>query len=213
MSKRYKVAVVDDHPIFRRGVAETFDEAEDFEVIAEGASAKDATAIARDKRADVYLLDVSMPGDGIQATRDILRLRPESIIVLLTIREELAVVQAGLAAGARGYILKGIDGNDLLAAVRKATAGQGYVTPELAAKLLMDLNHRAAPAAVQDHSILTDREKQIVALLQAGHSNREIAEKLGLRENTIKHYMTPLLQKLGVRNRTEAALLARDAKD
>lgn len=213
MPKRLKVAIIDDHPVVRRGLAETFDEAPDFEVIAQGATATDAIDIVREKRPDIVLLDISMPGGGVEAAREICKLRPEIAVIAFTMREELATVKAFLQAGARGYILKGADSQYLIESVRRIHGGQSFVSPELAARLLAGLGQdtEGIPAVARSPQLgaLTEREGQIFKLIGEGLTNLEIADRLGLRENTVKHYITPLMQKLGVRNRTEAALLAR----
>jgi DNA-binding NarL/FixJ family response regulator len=211
MERKIRVAVVDDHPIVRRGVVETLTENEDFEVVAEGANAEDAVRIAREQHPDLVLLDVTMPGDGVEAARQIAQLQSSARIAMLTIREDQATVRTALKSGAHGYIVKGIEGPELLAAVRKIASGEPYVSPVLAARLLTE--DSAASPARSSHAgalaSLTERERQIFALLGHGLSNQEIAGHLGLSENTVKHYMTPLLQKLGARNRVEAALMAR----
>ncbi len=220
MAKKTRLAVVDDHPIVRRGVVETFNEEADFEVVAEGGSADDALRIARENRPDLMLLDVTMPGGGIEAVVKLRSAgRPELRILMLSIREDLATVQAALKAGASGYASKGVDGVDLVACARRVVAGENYVSPELAARLLtMDLQTEVARSTHETSASnslrvpLTQREEQIFELLGEGLSNVEIAEKLDLSENTIKHYITPLLHKLGLRNRTEAAVLARTGK-
>jgi two-component system, NarL family, nitrate/nitrite response regulator NarL len=160
----------------------------------------------------VILIDAMMPGGGIAATRDICAAIPSSRIIVFSIREDYETVQSALKAGARGYLSKGIDADDLIDAVRKVAAGGNYVSPELAARLLTDsgaaaadlLNGAASPAT----GSLTERESQMLALVGQGLSNLEIADRLGLAENTVKHQLTPLFRKLGVRNRTEAALMA-----
>lgn len=215
MAKHIRFAVIDDHPVVRRGVVDTLAEEADFEVVAVGGTADDAVKAAREKRPDVVLLDVTMPGGGLEAAREISKLRPDIKVIMLTIREDQATVRAALKAGARGYITKGVDAVDLIASVRKVLGGDSYVSPELAARLFAEDDGadttRDAADRVGNIDLLTGREKQILQLLGKGLSNQEIAGKLGLRANTVKHYLTPLLKKLGVRNRTEAALLARSA--
>jgi len=212
MAKHIRFAVIDDHPVVRRGLAVTLAEEADFEVVAEGATADDAVKAVREKRPDVVLLDVTMPGGGLAAAREISKLRPDTKVIMLTIREDQDTVRAALKAGARGYITKGVDAFDLIASVRKVLTGESYVSPELAARLFAEEDAAGTPrsAATGGSTIdlLTEREQQILRLVGKGLSNQEIAGKLGLRENTVKHYVTPLLRKLGVRNRTEAALLA-----
>lgn len=216
MSRKIRLAVVDDHPVVRRGVIETFSEEGDFELVGEGGSADDAVRIARQASPDLMLLDVSMPGGGVEAVTAIRAERPDLRIAMLSIREDLATVRAALKAGAKGFISKGIDSNELVVCARKILGGGDYVSPELAARLLsLDAGAGEVDRTVQRAPLpptrahLTLREEQIFRLLGEGLSNSEIAQRIGLTENTVKHYITPLLHKLGVRNRTEAALLAR----
>lgn len=205
------MAVVDDHPMMRRGVSETLSEEPDLELVGTGASAQDALRLAKQERPDLILLDIALPGGGIEAAREIVKSCPDVKVVMLTVREDRATVNAALRAGARGYIVKGVEGPELVNTLRRVNSGQSYVTPALAAQLLAAdkdsasaLSADAAPGAR-----LTAREQQIVELLGKGLSNLEIAEELELTESTIKHYMTRILQKLGFRNRTEAAIFAR----
>lgn len=212
MPSKIRIVIVDDHPMVRRGISETLSEETDFELVAAGESARDAVKLAKEKRPDLILLDIALSGGGIEAAKEIARDHPDIKVVMLTVREDQLTVKAALRAGARGYLAKGIDGPELVSAVRKIHAGQSYVTPSLAAQLLSEIDQATPemPSLPAGQSVkLTEREQQIVELLGDGLSNQEIAEELGLTENTIKHYMTPILQKLGVRNRTAAALIAR----
>jgi len=209
------VAVVDDHPMMRRGVSETLSEEPDLELVGTGASAEDALRLARQGRPDLMLLDIALPGGGIEAAREIVKACPDVKVVFLTVREDRATVNAALRAGARGYIVKGVEGPELVSTLRRVNSGQSYVTPALAAQLLAAEHKGAATALSADASPgarLTAREQQIVERLGKGLSNQEIAEELDLTESTIKHYMTRILQKLGFRNRTEAAIFARTRK-
>ena len=213
-----RVAIVDDHPIVRRGLVATLREAGGLEVVAEGASSADAERIITEFAPDLILLDVTMPGGGLAAAEAAARLRPSMAVVMLTIREDLATVKAALQAGARGYVSKGVAGEELIAAVRRVLAGERFVSPELAARLLTgeaDKPTQTVPglaAATAPLHLLTERERQIFDLLSEGLGNQGIADRLSLSENTVKHYMTPLLQKLGLRSRTEAALLSRSVR-
>jgi two-component system, NarL family, nitrate/nitrite response regulator NarL len=206
------VAVVDDHPMMRRGVSETLSEEADLELVGAGASAQDALRLATQERPDLVLLDIALPGGGIEAARAIAKSCPEVKVVMLTVREDRATVNAALRAGARGYIVKGVEGPELVSTLRRVHSGQSYVTPALAAQLL-GADHKDADSASHADATpgarLTAREQQIVELLGRGMSNQAIAGELELTESTIKHYMTRILQKLGFRNRTEAAIFAR----
>jgi two-component system, NarL family, nitrate/nitrite response regulator NarL len=213
MPSKIRIAIVDDHPMVRRGVSETLSEEADFKLVGVGESAQDAITMARQERPDIVLLDIALAGGGIEAAREIAREHPEIKVVMLTVREDQTTVKAALRAGARGYLAKGVDGPELVGALRRIHAGQSYVTPTLAAQLLAEANpsQRTADQPGRGSSArLTEREEQIMSLLGEGLSNHAIGRKLGLTENTIKHYMTSLLQKLGAKNRTEAALLARE---
>jgi two-component system, NarL family, nitrate/nitrite response regulator NarL len=210
MADRIRIAVIDDHPLFREGVANTLRSNHAFEVMAEGNSADDAVRIAEVERPDIILLDVSMPGGGIEAVRVIARVCPGAKTIMLTVSESDEHVAAALEAGASGYILKGIRGPELVRIVAAIHGGESYVSPALAARLLVQLT-QAAPSNPVKHvfTVLTPREEQILAHVSRGQTNKEIARALALSEKTVKHYMTNIMQKLQVRNRVEAVLAMR----
>jgi len=208
MDDTLNVAVVDDHPLFREGVAHSLRMQPGVSLVAEGATAADALAIAADLP-DVMLLDVSMPGGGIAALQAIAAAYPVVKVVMLTVSEDEEDVTAALRAGARGYVLKGVAARELVGIVRAVAAGEVYVTPALATSLLVELTSPSTRLPTSPLDELTDRERQIVELVAGGDSNKEIASQLGLSEKTVKHHMTNILQKLQVRNRVEAALIAR----
>ena len=208
-----QIAIIDDHPMMREGVIHIFNNEADFEVVGEGENARDAIRIAQDRLPDIMLLDISMPGNGITAAQTISTSCPVIKIVMLTVSEDEKHVSVALRAGARGYILKGVSGPELVRSVRAIHHGESYVSPGLAARLLGELKPTAnSKNNIDMQSKLTIREEQILALLSEGLSNREIGEKLDLSEKTIKHYMTNIFQKLHVRNRVEAALIAQNGK-
>ena len=206
-----QVAIVDDHPLFREGVAHTLRAQPDIEVVGEGESAADAVRIAAERMPDVLLLDVSMPGGGLNAVRQIAAAFPVIKTVMLTVSEDEDDVTAALRAGARAYVLKGVPARELVRIMRAVAAGEVYVTPSLAASLLFELTAEKSGAAPNPLDELTDRERQILEGVAAGSSNKEIGTQLHVTEKTVKHHMTNILQKLQVRNRVEAALLARAA--
>lgn len=214
MSEIINVVLVDDHPMLREGVAATLSAEPDIEIAGEGANADDALRLARDLLPDIILLDISMPGGGIGAARAIAMACPIVKIVMLTVSEDEEDVLNALKGGARGYVLKGVSGPELIRIVRSIQAGEPYVTPKLAASLLVELKENVPPpeSTPDPLSELTTRELQILELVATGRSNKEIAEQVFLSEKTIKHYMTNILQKLQVRNRVEAAILAQKAK-
>lgn len=209
MDHQLHIAIIDDHPLFREGVAHILGAYPDVEVVAEGASADEAVHIAGEYLPDVMLLDLSMPGGGLVAVRQIAQNFPVVKTIVLTVSEEEDDVTSALHAGARAYVLKGVSGLELLDILRSVAVGEVYVTPALAANLLYGLGATHGQHAGSPLDELTERERQIVELVAAGDSNKEIAAQLFLSEKTVKHHMTNILQKLQVRNRVEAALMAR----
>jgi DNA-binding NarL/FixJ family response regulator len=206
MSDPIGILVVDDHPLFREGVVHSLASEPDFTVVGQAASGEEALRLARDLLPDVVLLDIAMPGwDGLMTAEKITTACPATRIVMLTVFEDEDKLLAAFKAGARGYVLKGVSARELACAVRAAAGGEVYVSPSLAAGILVALT-RGAPADPLEE--LTGREREILTRVGQGLTNREIGERLHLSEKTIKHYITNILQKLQVRSRVEAALLA-----
>jgi two-component system nitrate/nitrite response regulator NarL len=213
MPDRIRVAVIDDHPLFRGGVVHTLQSAADMEVVGEGATAQDAIRTSSSHLPDIMLLDVSMPGGGIEAAREIRRNNAGVKTVLLTVSENEHDVVAAMQIGVNGYVLKGTSGPELLQILRAVQNGDSYITPALGARLLTRPKPPVIDAGKQpDVATLTYRENQVLQLLSQGLKNKEIAHDLKLSEKTVKHYMTVLMQKLKARNRVEAVLIARKAR-
>lgn len=205
-----RVIVVDDHPLVRDGVVAALEPESDIAVVGQGATAADAVRLAQDLLPDVILLDIAMPGGGLNAVRAIHETCPVSRIVMLTSSEDEAHVLGALRAGARGYVVKGVTGRELRDIVRAVHRGEVFVSPGLAAGVLSEMASKSSKHA-SPLDDLTPREHSILELVAAGKSNKEIGARLELTENTVKGYMTNILQKLQVRNRVEAALLAERA--
>jgi two-component system nitrate/nitrite response regulator NarL len=214
MLNRIRVAVIDDHPLFRAGVVHTVQSASDMAVVGEGATAQDAVRMGSSHTPDIMLLDVSMPGGGIEAAREI-RLRNAAVkTIMLTVSENERDVAAAMRIGVNGYVLKGSSGPELLHILRAVQNGESYITPALGARLLAQSKPTAIDIQVHPGvATLTHRESQVLQLLSQGLKNKEIAHGLKLTEKTVKHYMTELMQKLQVRNRVEAVLIARKRHD
>lgn len=205
-----RVVVVDDHELFRLGVIDTLEASGDLEVVAEGATAGEALRLVRSELPDVLVLDLGLPDrSGIEVIEELARERATCRIVVLTVSEEDESLFGALEAGAAAYVVKGIEREELIHAVRAVAAGDHYVSPRLAADLLMRMAPGYTPAAVV--SGLSAREHAVLEGLARGETNREIAERLALSEKTVKHYVTNVLVKLNVRNRVEAALIGRSA--
>jgi two-component system nitrate/nitrite response regulator NarL len=201
-----RTAIVDDHPLFREGVAKLLARTPGVEIVADGSTAVDAVNIARERAPDVLLLDLKLPDDGAAAASTIAREHPSVRIVILTASDSDSDVAAMLRLGVHGYLLKGCTGQEIVRAVQRVHAGEFYVTPSLAARLLTEMTLPAAKAGDSAEE-LSSREEIILAQVSKGLTNKEIARALNLREKTVKHYMTNIMQKLGVRNRLEAVLV------
>jgi two-component system nitrate/nitrite response regulator NarL len=210
VTSNIRVVLIDDHPMFRDGVAITLNSSTSIEVVAEGKNAQDAIHLSQTLLPDIILLDISMPGGGIEAASVIAKTCPVVKIAMLTVSEREDDVMNSLNAGACGYILKGVGGQELIEIVSDLLSGESYVSPGLAARMLSELKKKPlveAPA-LDIFSELTAREEQILESIACGLSNREIGGEYDITEKTVKHYVSNVLQKLQVRNRVEAALLA-----
>ena len=199
-----KVAFADDHQVLVEGLAAIFSEKPDLEIVGTGHTADDAICIVQDKRPDVIVMDLSMPGDSFAAIDSIIRGFPLTKVVVFTASSNISPAIELIERGVSGYILKGGSSTELHDAILTAFRGDTYVTPGFATKLIVsmktaEIRRRNQPLAVQFHI----REEQIVACLLEGMTNHEIGEALKLSEKTIKHYMTTLLQKMNVKNRVQ----------
>lgn len=205
MVEKIRVAVVDDHAMFRAGVIQSLGLDGAIEVVGEGASAAEAVQLARELTPDLILLDVSMPGNGIEAAREILRMLEPPRVAMLTVSEDDDDVTGALEAGAVGYLPKGIRAPDLIAAVRNLNEGRSVVSPDLALRVLSNkVRAEASPLAS-----LTDQEKRTLRLVASGLSNREVGDRLDVQEKTVKYHVTNILRKIKARNRVEALLIAK----
>lgn len=213
MDSKISLIVADDHPLYREGVVRTLSAESDIDVAGVGGSADEAVSLVAGHMPDIALLDISMPGGGLSAAQRIADAYPDVSIVMLTASEQDEDVHAALKAGAHGYVLKGVGGAELVMLVREVARGASYVSPTLAARLLKEAGEGGGSAAPADRlADLTDREREILLKVADGMSNKEVARALDLQEKTVKHYMTSILKKLQVRNRVEAAIVAREAR-
>ena len=214
MSKAIRVAVVDPYPIFREAVVQTITRCEDLVLVAEGATIAEARAAVREAQPDILLIDISLPEGGIEAILGIAKVGSSCKLVVLTALDDAMSVSKALAAGVKGYILKGVSGTELVAAIKTIQRGLPFVTPELASRLLTDAKGGALlplrEAKLQ--AALSYREQQILAHVSKGLTNKEIADQLGLTVGTIKHYVTQLFKKMNVRNRLEAIQVAQKSQ-
>ncbi len=208
-----RVLVVDDHPLIRSGLRVLRAEEPTVELVGEAATGSQAIAAAAALEPDVVLMDLNLPDiDGVEATRRILAEHPRAKVLVLTMLEDSDSLRAALQAGARGYLLKGAGGDETLRAILTVAAGDAVFSAPVADRVL-DAAAPATPgrAAHRPFPELTDRERDVLALLAQGRSNAAIAEALFVQPKTVRNYVSAILAKLGVADRVEALLLARDA--
>jgi two-component system, NarL family, nitrate/nitrite response regulator NarL len=204
-STRISIAVVDDHPILRHGLAAVLRNEPRFRLVAEGGTATEALQIAQLHRPDIMILDLDIPGRGIEALKQIVVEFPLVRCIILTVCDSADAAIVALNAGAQGYILKGVSAGDLKSAIWTVLNNESFVSPEFATKLLLAAQNKNQDTAVAD-SRLSFRESQILREVEAGLSNRMIGEKLRISEKTVKHYMSSIMQKYGVNNRVSAVI-------
>jgi len=214
MTEPTRILLVDDQRLMREGLRILLELEPDLQVVGEAEDGHSAVELYATLQPDVVLMDVRMPGmDGVEATWRLREHWPEARIIILTTFDDDEYVFEGLRAGARGYLLKDVSGHDLAEAVRTVAAGGALIEPSVTRKVIAEFARVAPPARPAGNALpepLSEREQQVVTLLAQGLSNREIAARLHLAPGTVKNYVTSILQKLGVRDRTQAALRARE---
>jgi DNA-binding NarL/FixJ family response regulator len=197
------VLVVDDHPVLRNGLAQLLEQADGIELIGLAADGAEGVQLALDGSPDVVLMDLEMPGlDGIEATRQIRASREHTQVVVLTSFSDRARILDALDAGAAGYLLKDADPEELLRGIRAAAAGDAPLAARAASELLAE-RYEARPAAE-----LTPREREVLAMVAEGLPNKLIARRLEISEKTVKAHLTRIFERIGVSDRTQAALWA-----
>lgn len=210
-----RVVLADDEAMIRAGVVAILATDPGIEVVAEAADGREAVELALSHRPDVVVVDIRMPNlDGLAATVELRRLLPDVPVVILTTFGEDAYISRALADGASGFLLKAGDPRELIAGVRAVAEGAAFLSPRVAQRVISELSGQRLVRgrhAEQRVAGLTDREREVLALLGAGLSNAEIARRLHLVEGTVKSYVSAILNRLDVRNRVRAAILAYEA--
>jgi two-component system, NarL family, response regulator DevR len=204
-----RIFLVDDHEIVRRGIADLFDDEPDLEIVGEAATVAEALARVPGSQADVAVLDVRMPdGNGVELCRELRSQQPELRCLMLTSYGDDEALLNAIIAGAAGFVLKEVLGNDLINAVRTVGAG-GSLLDERTTSALMK---RVRTSAADPLRELTSQERAVLELIGEGLTNRQIGQRLFLAEKTVKNYVSHLLAKLGMQRRTQAAVLAAELK-
>lgn len=208
--KPIRVLLVDDHSLFRKGLASLLSREKGFAVVGEGQNGVEAFQKAKDLKPDLVLMDIYMPGgDGLEATRRITEALPSTKLVILTVSEEDKNLFEAIKCGAHGYLLKKVEIEQLFEMLRGIFRGEAPISRTTAAKILNEFAKQARRSQAEiDEERLSPREQEVLQLLTQGLTNKEIANKLGIAENTVKNHLKNILGKLHLANRVQAATLA-----
>lgn len=202
-----RVFLLDDHEVVRQGLRTLLESAGDIEVVGESGSAEEAASIIPGLKPDVAVLDGRLPdGSGIEVARTIRSADPEIHALILTSFDDDEALFSAIMAGASGYLLKDVRGNDLLDAIRRVAGGQSLIDPTLTTRVLERV--RKGPATAPELEGLTEQELKLLGFIAQGMTNRQIGEQMFLAEKTVKNYVSSILAKLGLERRTQAAVLA-----
>lgn len=210
MTDKIRVLIVDDHTLFRSGIKSLLQRQDDFEVVDEAGDGLEGIKRAKSLRPDVVLLDLHMPGiSGREAVKLITEEVPGAHVLMLTVSEDAEDLVETLRAGATGYLLKNIETETLIDAVRRTARGEAVVSPQMTGKLVQGVRSQQRPPAVlADRDRLSPREREILACLARGESNKEIARALDLAESTVKIHVQNIFKKLNLSSRVQAAVYA-----
>ena len=214
MTNPIRLMIVDDQKLMRQGLKTLLELEGGFEIVAEAGDGQAALEAYAELQPDVALMDIRMPGmDGVEATRRLRQQWPEARVIILTTFNDDEYVFEALRVGALGYLLKDLSGQELANAVRTVAGGGALIDPSVARKVVAEFARLTPPARPMNDGLpepLTERELDVLRCLAQGLSNREIGNKLSLTEGTVKNYVTNVLQKIGARDRTQAALRGRE---
>lgn len=211
--RKQRIVLVDDHEVVRLGLKALLDRHPDFEVVAEAASGREAVEKVATHHPEVVVLDIRLPGgSGIDACEQIATRFPKTKVIMLTSYAEDEMLFAAIRAGASGYVLKQIGGEDLVKAIEAVGRGEALLDPAVTQRIFKEVRRAALEVEASAFSPLTLQERQVMLLVSEGKTNRQIAKALYLGEGTVRNYVSSILSKLGVSNRAEAAAYAVEHK-
>ena len=209
MNTKQRILLVDDHEVVRLGLKALLDRHPNFEVIGEASTAREAVELVESLHPDVIVMDIRLPGgSGIEACQEISDKHPESKVIMLTSYAEDEMLFSAIRAGAAGYVLKQIGGEDLVRAIQAVGRGEALLDPAVTQRIFQEVRKAAREEEASAFSALTQQERHVLMLVSEGKTNREIAKALFLGEGTVRNYVSSILSKLGVSNRAEAAAYA-----
>lgn len=211
--KPLRIVIVDDHPLFRHGVRTLFLTTPELEVVGEASNGEEALVLAQSLKPDVILMDIRMPGaSGIEVTRTLTNLMPSIRILMLTMFEDDSSVFTAMRNGAKGYVLKDAEKDELLRAIHAVGNGEAIFSPGIASRMIEYFSMTRPAAREEVFPELSVREREVLYLMTEGSSNADIASKLEISGKTVSNYITNILNKLQVADRQEAMRLAREAR-
>lgn len=213
-----KIIIIDDHQLFREGVKRILEFEESFEVVAEGDDGSDIVALYREHMPDVVLMDINMPGkNGVEATAELIKEFPDAKVIMLSIHDDETYVTHALKSGALGYMLKEMDADEIVEAIKVVAEGGSYLHPKVTKNLVAEFRRLSEhenkgrfhqTEVRRPFHLLTKRECEVLQLLTDGQSNRAIGETLFISEKTVKNHVSSILQKMNVNDRTQAVVTA-----
>ncbi|WP_074033773.1 response regulator transcription factor [Exiguobacterium sp. AT1b] len=214
-----RIAIVDDHELFREGLKRIFDLEDDFQVVAEGRTGREAIRIAGEQKPEIMILDINMPDmNGIEATKQLSLLSPETRVLILSIHDDESYITHALEAGASGFLLKEVASTELISAVRAVARDGAYLHPKVTTNVLKEYRRllqfkgeqagRGVESRTDDpvYQLLSRREVEVLHLLADGRSNRDISDMLFISEKTVKNHVSSVLRKMDVNDRTQAVV-------
>ncbi len=206
---KQRIIIVDDHEVVRLGLKSLLDHHPQFEVVGEAGNAKDAIELVGQLKPDIVLMDIRLPGtSGIEACEEVTRNYPETRVVMLTSYAEDEMLFSAIRAGASGYVLKQIGGDDLIRALEAVGRGEALLDPAVTQRVFQEVRRAVKEEEASAFANLSQQERHVLLLVSEGKTNREIAKALFLGEGTVRNYVSSILSKLGVSNRAEAAAYA-----